>query len=64
MISYILCVSIIVHFLYMFHIVAAEFDPYAYKFIAFKIFNVHNGDDAFLEFKFAIAFSIFTICAL
>lgn len=49
MISYILCVSIIVHFLYMFHIVAAEFDPYAYKFIAFKIFNVHNGDDAFLE---------------
>lgn len=47
--SYILGASIIVHFLYMFHLISAEFDSEAYKFIAFKVFNVHNGDDAFLE---------------
>lgn len=52
MLSFILGVSIVVHFLYMFHIISAVFDPEAYKFICFKIFNVHNGDDAFLELPF------------
>lgn len=47
--NYILFISIIVHFLYMFQIIPANFDSDAVKYIVLGIFNVHNGDDAFLE---------------